>query len=136
MCIIRQAAIFAQRLPLPWSILARQQDGFVHEMEGDLLVSIALVFLFAQYGELFLASLAAWIGLCNFAARAMRNFTAYGFLLAGYTVAILGCSQPQRSLSAGRRTVHGDRARNLVRGARQPRDVSKRARAEAHRAPP
>jgi uncharacterized membrane protein YccC len=26
-------------------------------------VSIALVFLFAQYGELFLASLAAWIGI-------------------------------------------------------------------------
>src|ERR1700730_3246016 len=53
-------------------------------------VSIAFVFLFAQYCELFLASLAAWIGLCNFAARAARNFTAYGFLLAGYTVAILG----------------------------------------------
>jgi uncharacterized membrane protein YccC len=31
-----------------------------------------------------------WIGLCTFAARAARNFTAYGFLLAGYTAAIVG----------------------------------------------
>jgi uncharacterized membrane protein YccC len=28
--------------------------------------------------------------LCNFASWAARSFTAYGFLLAGYTVAILG----------------------------------------------
>lgn len=57
---------------------------------AGVLVSIALVFAFAQYGVLFLAALAAWIGVCSFAARAERNFTSYGFLLAGYTVAIVG----------------------------------------------
>ncbi len=30
------STIFAHRLPLSWSILAQQQDGFVHEMEGGL----------------------------------------------------------------------------------------------------
>ena len=54
------------------------------------LVSIALVLALSQYGDLFLASIAAWIGLCNFAARAVRNFNSYGFLLAGYTAAIIG----------------------------------------------
>jgi uncharacterized membrane protein YccC len=55
-----------------------------------VLMTVVLVFTFAQYGELFIASLAVWIGVCNFAARAVRNFASYGFQLAGYTVAIVG----------------------------------------------
>jgi uncharacterized membrane protein YccC len=55
-----------------------------------MLVSIALVFGLAQSGELFLAALALWVGLCAFAAAALRNFASYGFLLAGYTVAVVG----------------------------------------------
>src|SRR6266446_6295482 len=39
---------------------------------AGVLVSIALVFGLAQYGELFLASLAAWIAVCSFASRAER----------------------------------------------------------------
>src|SRR2546422_6565047 len=57
---------------------------------AGMLVTIALVFGLAQYGELFVAALAVWICFCNFAARAMRNFASYGFQLAGYTVAIVG----------------------------------------------
>jgi uncharacterized membrane protein YccC len=57
---------------------------------AGLLVSTLLVFTFAQYGELFVALLALWTGICNFAARAARNFMSYGFLLAGYTVTIVG----------------------------------------------
>jgi uncharacterized membrane protein YccC len=57
---------------------------------AGVLVSIALVFGLAQYGELFVAALAVWIGFCTFAARAVRNFASYGFQLAGYTVAIVG----------------------------------------------
>ena len=57
---------------------------------AGLLVTTALVFTLAQYGELFIAALAAWIGVCAFAARARRNFFSYGFQLAGYTAAIVG----------------------------------------------
>jgi uncharacterized membrane protein YccC len=57
---------------------------------AGVLVSIALVFGLAQYGELFVAALAIWICFCNFAARMARNFASYGFQLAGYTVAIIG----------------------------------------------
>jgi uncharacterized membrane protein YccC len=55
-----------------------------------ILVTTALVFELAQYGELFIASLAAWIGVCSFAARGRRNLVSYGFQLAGYTAAIVG----------------------------------------------
>src|ERR1700730_3575266 len=57
---------------------------------AGVLVTIALVFGLAQYGELFVAALALWICFCNFAARAVRNFASYAFQLAGYTVAIVG----------------------------------------------
>ena len=57
---------------------------------AGVLVSMALVFGLSQSGELFLPALALWIALCNFAAAALRNFASYGFLLAGYTVAIIG----------------------------------------------
>jgi uncharacterized membrane protein YccC len=57
---------------------------------GGVLITIALVFGLAQYGELFLAALGIWIGVCNFAARATRNFASYGIQLAGYTLAIVG----------------------------------------------
>jgi uncharacterized membrane protein YccC len=55
-----------------------------------ILVMTALVFGLAQYGELFIASLASWIGVCSFAARGRRNLALYGFQLAGYTAAIIG----------------------------------------------
>jgi uncharacterized membrane protein YccC len=57
---------------------------------AGMLVTIALVFGLAQYGELFVAAVAVWICCCNIAARAVRNFASYGFQLAGYTVAIIG----------------------------------------------
>jgi len=57
---------------------------------GGVLITVALVFGLAQYGELFVASLCVWIGVCNFAARATRNFASYGIQLAGYTLAIVG----------------------------------------------
>jgi uncharacterized membrane protein YccC len=57
---------------------------------AGVLVTSALVFGLAQYGELFVAALAVWICFCNFAARTVRNFASYGFQLAGYTVAIIG----------------------------------------------
>jgi uncharacterized membrane protein YccC len=55
-----------------------------------ILVTTALVFGLAQYGELFIASLAVWIGLCSFAARGRRGFASYSFQLAGYTAAVVG----------------------------------------------
>jgi uncharacterized membrane protein YccC len=56
---------------------------------AGVFFSILLVFTFAQRGELFLTSLALWIAFCTFGAAATRNFASYGFVLAGYTAAIV-----------------------------------------------
>ena len=57
---------------------------------AGMLYTTLLVFALAQYGELFIAATALWIGFCSFAARGVSNFARYGFQLAGYTVAIVG----------------------------------------------
>ncbi|MFF7705834.1 FUSC family protein [Pseudomonas sp. NPDC007930] len=53
-------------------------------------VTVLLVALFPQNTELFLPSLALWVGLCSAGAQRHRNFRGYGFVLAGYTAAMVG----------------------------------------------
>jgi uncharacterized membrane protein YccC len=81
--------VFVVSQPDSGLVLAKSFYRILGTIAG-VLVTIALVFGLAQYGELFVAALAVWICFCNFAARAVRNFTSYGFQLAGYTVAIVG----------------------------------------------
>ena len=80
--------VFVVSQPDSGLVLAKSFYRILGTIAG-VLVSIALVFGLAQYGELFVAVLAVWICFCNFAARAVRNFASYGFQLAGYTVAIV-----------------------------------------------
>jgi uncharacterized membrane protein YccC len=81
--------VFVVSQPDSGLVLAKSFYRMLGTIAG-LLVAIALVFGLAQYGELFVAAVAVWVCFCNFAARAVRNFASYGFLLAGYTVAIVG----------------------------------------------
>ena len=81
--------VFIVSQPDSGLVLAKSFYRILGTIAG-LLVSIALVFGLAQYGELFVAALAVWVCFCSFAARAVRNFASYGFQLAGYTVAIVG----------------------------------------------
>jgi uncharacterized membrane protein YccC len=79
-------------------IIAQPQSGFVlakgfYRVIGTVVgaaVALLLVSLFAQERVLFLGALAGWIGLCTFASVNGRNFAAYGFVLSGYTAAIVG----------------------------------------------
>jgi len=79
-------------------IVAQPQSGLVlaksfYRIIGTVIgaaVALLLVSLFAQERVLFLGALAAWIGLCTYASKHSRNFAAYGFVLSGYTVAIVG----------------------------------------------
>jgi uncharacterized membrane protein YccC len=79
-------------------IVAQPQSGLVlaksfYRIIGTLVGAsgaLVLVSLFAQERVLFLGTLALWIGLCTFASKYARNFTAYGFVLSGYTAAIVG----------------------------------------------
>lgn len=55
-----------------------------------ILISLILVALFAQERVLFLLSMAIWIGLCTAGSMVYRNHQSYGFVLAGYTLCIVG----------------------------------------------
>src|SRR3954453_3442448 len=83
--------VFVVSQPDSGLVLAKSFYRILGTIAG-LLVSIALVFGLAPYGELFVAALGVWVCFCNFAARAVRSFASYGFQLAGYTVAIIGIS--------------------------------------------
>ncbi|MBA2079748.1 FUSC family protein [Rhodanobacter sp. PCA2] len=50
---------------------------------------LALMCVFPQQRELFLLSLSVWVALCAGGATLYRNFMSYGFVLAGYTAAIV-----------------------------------------------
>jgi uncharacterized membrane protein YccC len=55
-----------------------------------LVVMLVLISLFSQQPELFLISTAIWVGICTAGAARNRNFRTYGFVLAGYTAALVG----------------------------------------------
>src|SRR6201987_2072045 len=81
--------VFVVSQPDSALVLAKSFYRILGTIAG-VLVTTALVFGLAQYGELFVAAVAVWMCFCNIPARAVRNFTSYGFQLAGYTVAIVG----------------------------------------------
>jgi uncharacterized membrane protein YccC len=55
-----------------------------------VLMSFTLVALFAQERELFMVCMAVWIGMCTAGSQIFRNFQSYAFVLAGYTLCIVG----------------------------------------------
>ena len=128
--------VFVVSQPDSGLVLAKSFYRILGTIAG-VLVTIALVFGLAQYGELFVAAIAVWICFCNFAARAVRNFASYGFQLAGYTVAIVAIPaalEPSWSLSFGGGALHGDRARYHLCGACQSFDPGARPFPKARRA--
>jgi uncharacterized membrane protein YccC len=60
-----------------------------------LVVMLALLGLFAQQPEMFIVSTAVWVGICTAGAARNRNFRSYGFVLAGYTAALIGIPASQ-----------------------------------------
>ncbi|WP_277372191.1 FUSC family protein [Pseudomonas sp. AA-38] len=53
-------------------------------------MSVLMIALFAQAPWLFLIAVALWMGLCTAASTMLRSAWSYAFVLAGYTVAIIG----------------------------------------------
>jgi uncharacterized membrane protein YccC len=69
-------------------VLAKSFYRAIGTLAGSLF-GLALMSLFPQQRELFLLSLSLWVGLCAGGATLYRNFMSYGFVLAGYTAAIV-----------------------------------------------
>lgn len=80
------------------AIVMQSRTGMVftksyYRLLGTLVgiaVSFVLVAMFAQERVLFLLCMALWIGLCTAGSMIFRNHQSYGFVLAGYTLCIVG----------------------------------------------
>jgi uncharacterized membrane protein YccC len=75
-------------------VLAKSFYRFCGTLVG-LVVMLVLIGLFAQQPVLFIASTAIWVGICTAGAARNRNFRSYGFVLAGYTAALIGIPASQ-----------------------------------------
>ena len=81
--------VFIVMQPQSGHVFAKSFYRFLGTLAGSA-VMVLLIALFAQNTELFLGALAIWVGFCTAGAARYRNFRAYGFVLAGYTAAMVG----------------------------------------------
>ncbi|MGU9816687.1 FUSC family protein [Pseudomonas sp. LF135] len=81
--------VFIVMQPQSGQVFAKSFYRFLGTLTGSA-VMVLLIALFAQNTELFLGALAIWVGICTAGATRNRNFRAYGFVLAGYTAAMVG----------------------------------------------
>ncbi|HJV65993.1 MAG TPA: FUSC family protein [Geomonas sp.] len=81
--------VFVVMQPETGMVLAKSLYRIAATVVGTL-AALVLVGAFAQQRELFLLGLALWIGICTAGAAFHRNFRSYGFVLAGYTAAMIG----------------------------------------------
>ncbi|TKC80335.1 FUSC family protein [Trinickia terrae] len=88
------ATVFIVMQPQSGAVLAKSFYRFCGTLVG-LVATLTLVGLFAQRPELFMTALAIWVGICTAGAARNRNFRSYGFLLAGYTAALIGLPAAQ-----------------------------------------
>ncbi|WP_244813727.1 FUSC family protein [Caballeronia sp. Lep1P3] len=86
--------VFVVMQPQSGMVLAKSFYRLCGTMVG-LVVMMALIALFAQQPVLFLSATALWVGICTAGAARNRNFRSYGFVLAGYTAALIGIPAAQ-----------------------------------------
>jgi uncharacterized membrane protein YccC len=75
--------------PLAGMVLAKS----VYRLFGTLLGAVAALVLggvFVQQPEAYMAGLTGWVAVCTALAVRYRHFRWYGFVLAGYTAALIG----------------------------------------------
>lgn len=94
-------------------VLAKSYYRLIGTIAG-IFASIVLVALFAQERLPFLASMAIWIGICTAGSVILRNHQSYAFVLAGYTLCIVGLPaafEPDRAFY-----IAADRVSEIVIG--------------------
>jgi uncharacterized membrane protein YccC len=87
--------VFIVMLPQSGMVIAKSFYRFCGTMVG-LIVMLVLIALFSQQRVLFLSSTALWVGFCTAGAARNRHFKSYGFVLAGYTAALIGIPAAQQ----------------------------------------
>lgn len=80
--------VFVVSQPLSGMVLAKSVFRLLGTLAGAG-VSVALVAWLGQAPLPFLLAMAAWLAFCTAGASMLRNFASYGFVLAGYTAAVV-----------------------------------------------
>ena len=91
--------VFIVMQPQTGMVLAKSFYRICGTLVG-LIVTLVLVSLFSQQPEMFIVSTSIWVGICTAGAARNRNFKSYGFVLAGYTAALIGIPAAQHPDSA------------------------------------
>lgn len=86
--------VFIVMQPQSGAVFAKSFYRLIGTFVG-LTATLALVGLFPQQPVLFLLAVALWVAACTAGAARNRNFRSYGFLLAGYTAALIGLPASQ-----------------------------------------
>jgi uncharacterized membrane protein YccC len=81
-------AVWLVAQPTPGMTLSRSFYSILGTAMGTT-IGVVLIALFSQTPELFILALGLWMGACTVVSNLLRNFRAYGFVLAGYTAAIV-----------------------------------------------
>lgn len=81
--------VFIVMQPQSGHVFAKSFYRILGTLAGSSMMVLFMA-LFAQNSELFLGCLSLWVGICSAGAARYRNFRAYGFVLAGYTAAMVG----------------------------------------------
>ncbi|WP_414449592.1 FUSC family protein [Burkholderia sp. 22PA0099] len=87
--------VFIVMQPQSGAVLAKSFYRLTGTFVG-LVATLTFVALFPQQPWLFLSAVSLWVAICNAGAARNRNFRSYGFLLAGYTAALIGLPASQQ----------------------------------------
>lgn len=87
--VTAMVTVYVLMQPQSGMVLTKSVYRIFGTMAG-VLACLALFALFPQERVLFLLGLSLWIGGCVAGATLFRNFKCYGFVLAGYTAAMIG----------------------------------------------
>lgn len=80
--------VFIVNQPLSGMVLSKGVYRLLGTFVGAV-VSLGMIAAFGQASLMFLLCMALWLGFCTAGASLYRNNASYGFVLAGYTTAII-----------------------------------------------
>ncbi|HZZ01499.1 FUSC family protein [Paraburkholderia sp.] len=86
---IAMTTVFVLMQPFSGMVLAKSFYRILGTAMG-MVAALVLGALFVQQPELYMLSMIGWVSACIAAAVRYRHFRWYGFVLAGYTAALIG----------------------------------------------
>ncbi|MEX3950457.1 FUSC family protein [Paraburkholderia sp. EG287B] len=86
---IAMTTVFVLMQPLSGMVFAKSFYRIVGTAVG-MVAAVVLGAVFVQQPELYILGMTGWVAVCTAAAMRNRHFRWYGFVLAGYTAALIG----------------------------------------------